>query len=72
MSAQFIQQAAQRTEIRQRYGIEGSSWGDCWRALCCSNSDLLQQDNEVRIRENERQAFVSQQPGMNSRMTYER
>lgn len=40
----------QRGEIRERYGIPGSSGGDCATATFCCCCALVQHDNEVESR----------------------
>ncbi|KAK5628349.1 hypothetical protein RRF57_004064 [Xylaria bambusicola] len=55
-----------RGEIRERYGIKGSGYGDCCVSFWCSCCALIQQDNEVKIREKGRvntQGYQVQ-PGM--------
>ncbi|KAF7522109.1 hypothetical protein G7054_g12254 [Neopestalotiopsis clavispora] len=39
-----------RTEIRERFGIPGSSFGDCCTAFWCHCCAVIQQDNEVKAR----------------------
>ena len=39
-----------RTEIRERYGIEGSGGSDCGVSFCCLCCALVQQDREVALR----------------------
>ena len=41
---------SQRTAIREKYGIEGSSASDCMVATCCCCCALVQHDNEVESR----------------------
>ncbi|PHH83450.1 hypothetical protein CDD82_766 [Ophiocordyceps australis] len=63
-----------RTEIRQQYGIKGSAWGDCCATYWCHCCSLIQQDNEVRLRQAAAaanaadgpitKAYESQQQGM--------
>ncbi|KAI8957254.1 PLAC8-domain-containing protein [Daldinia sp. FL1419] len=54
-----------RTEIRERYNIQGSGCGDCCVSFWCSCCALIQQDNEVKIRQQNAtpiaQAYQSQQ-----------
>lgn len=52
----------QRGEIRQKYGLKGNGCTDCLMACCCMPCDLTQQDKEVKTREGEKVAFISQQP----------
>ncbi|KAI1386779.1 PLAC8-domain-containing protein [Hypoxylon trugodes] len=40
-----------RSEIRERYKIEGSGCNDCCVSFWCSCCALIQQDNEVKIRQ---------------------
>lgn len=42
--------AAQRTRVREKYGIEGSSGGDCATAAACCCCALAQHENEVESR----------------------
>jgi hypothetical protein len=60
----------QRGEIRQKYGLKGNGCTDCLMACCCTPCDLTQQDKEVKQRENEKQAFINQQPGQYETMSY--
>jgi hypothetical protein len=39
-----------RTEIRERFGIPGSSFGDCCTSYWCHCCAVIQQDNEVKSR----------------------
>ncbi|KAJ4558246.1 hypothetical protein HRR77_000260 [Exophiala dermatitidis] len=39
-----------RTEIREQFGIPGSSFGDCCTAYWCPCCAVIQQDNEVKFR----------------------
>ncbi|KAG6008762.1 hypothetical protein E4U21_003960 [Claviceps maximensis] len=39
-----------RTEIRKRYGIQGSGGSDCCTSYCCLCCALVQQDREVALR----------------------
>ena len=39
-----------RSEIRDRFGIEGSDFGDCCVAYWCTCCGLIQQDKEVIAR----------------------
>lgn len=43
----------QRTELRERYNIPGSSFKDLISAFCCTCVAVMQQENEVALR-NER------------------
>ena len=40
-----------RGDIRERYGIEGNGFDDCCVSFWCCCCALVQQDNEVRIRQ---------------------
>ncbi|KAI1503783.1 PLAC8 family-domain-containing protein [Biscogniauxia marginata] len=40
-----------RGEIRERYDIKGSGFGDCCVSYWCPCCALIQQDNEVRLRQ---------------------
>ncbi len=39
-----------RTEIRERFGIQGDGTGDCCVTYWCPCCALIQQDNEVKFR----------------------
>eukprot|EP00088_Acartia_fossae_P003918 TRINITY_DN11685_c0_g1_i1.p1 TRINITY_DN11685_c0_g1~~TRINITY_DN11685_c0_g1_i1.p1 ORF type:complete len:102 (-),score=7.91 TRINITY_DN11685_c0_g1_i1:175-480(-) len=43
-----------RSKIRERYGIEGSSGGDCCCACCCPCCTLIQVANEADSRANQK------------------
>ncbi|RWA05904.1 hypothetical protein EKO27_g9200 [Xylaria grammica] len=62
----WIYALLKRGEIRERYGIKGSGCGDCCVSFWCSCCALIQQDNEVKIRQ--RAQPITQgyqvQPGM--------
>ncbi|KAI1180711.1 PLAC8 family-domain-containing protein [Nemania sp. FL0916] len=47
----WIYQMLKRGEIRERYGVKGSGCGDCCVSFWCSCCALIQQDNEVKIRQ---------------------
>ncbi|KAI3337741.1 PLAC8 family-domain-containing protein [Ustulina deusta] len=47
----WIYAMVKRTEIRERYGIQGSGCNDCCVSFWCSCCALIQQDNEVKIRQ---------------------
>ncbi|KAI4595814.1 hypothetical protein KJ359_006451 [Pestalotiopsis sp. 9143b] len=57
-----------RTEIRERFGIPGSGFGDCCTAFWCHCCAVIQQDNEVKARLRPATGPVhdqyQQQPGM--------
>ncbi|KAI1430200.1 PLAC8 family-domain-containing protein [Xylaria sp. FL1777] len=62
----WIYAMLKRGEIRERYGIQGSGCDDCCVSFWCSCCALIQQDNEVKIRESARpnvQGYQAQ-PGM--------
>ncbi|KAJ2890027.1 uncharacterized protein MKZ38_002584 [Zalerion maritima] len=39
-----------RSEIRQRFGIQGSGGGDCAAACCCPCCAMIQNEEELKIR----------------------
>lgn len=47
----WIYAMIKRGEIRERYGIKGSGCDDCCVSFWCSCCALIQQDNEVLIRQ---------------------
>ncbi|KAM0807812.1 hypothetical protein AB5N19_08152 [Seiridium cardinale] len=55
-----------RTEIRERFGIPGSSFGDCCTSFWCPCCAAIQQDNEVkkRLQPGLVQQQYQQQPSM--------
>ncbi|KAI4861169.1 PLAC8-domain-containing protein [Hypoxylon rubiginosum] len=56
-----------RSEIRERYNIEGSGFNDCCVSYWCSCCALIQQDNEVKIRQRNANPIAQgyqSQPGM--------
>ncbi|KAI1397169.1 PLAC8-domain-containing protein [Hypoxylon fuscum] len=56
-----------RGEIRERYSIEGSGFNDCCVSYWCPCCALIQQDNEVKIRQRNAQPVAQgyqSQPGM--------
>ncbi|KAI1160178.1 PLAC8 family-domain-containing protein [Nemania serpens] len=62
----WIYAMIKRGEIRERYGIKGSGCDDCCVSYWCSCCALIQQDNEVKIRQQTqagRQGYLVQ-PGM--------
>ncbi|KAI1369622.1 PLAC8 family-domain-containing protein [Xylaria arbuscula] len=62
----WIYAMLKRGEIRERYGIQGSGCGDCCVSFWCSCCALIQQDNEVKIRQKAQpitQGYQAQ-PGM--------
>lgn len=56
-----------RSEIRERYNIQGSGFNDCCVSYWCPCCAIIQQDNEVKVRQRNaapiQQAYQSQ-PGM--------
>jgi hypothetical protein len=66
----WIIQMKQRGKVRQEYGLKGNGCTDCLMACCCTPCDLMQQDKEVKQREGEKQAYVSQQPARHREMAY--
>ncbi|KAI0017369.1 PLAC8-domain-containing protein [Xylariomycetidae sp. FL0641] len=63
----WIYQMMKRTEIRERYDIPGSGCGDCCASYWCPCCTLIQQDNEVKIRQRNGQPTdqgYQSQPGM--------
>ncbi|KAL7266840.1 hypothetical protein RUND412_010595 [Rhizina undulata] len=48
----------QRTRIREKYRLEGSLGSDCTKAYCCVMCTLVQDDREVRDREDELRRFA--------------
>lgn len=46
----WIYTMLKRTEIRERFGIPGSGFGDCCTAYWCHCCAVIQQDNEVKAR----------------------
>ncbi|KAI0971342.1 PLAC8 family-domain-containing protein [Xylaria arbuscula] len=62
----WIYAMIKRGEIRERYGIRGSGCNDCCVSFWCSCCALIQQDNEVKIRQRAQpnvQGYQAQ-PGM--------
>ncbi|KAI1482351.1 PLAC8-domain-containing protein [Daldinia eschscholtzii] len=63
----WIYAMLKRTEIRERYNIEGSGCGDCCTSYWCPCCALIQQDNEVKIRQSNAQPIAQayqSPPGM--------
>ncbi|KAI2621167.1 PLAC8-domain-containing protein [Hypoxylon sp. NC1633] len=56
----WIYALMKRGEIRQRYQIHGSGCGDCCVSFWCSCCALIQQDNEVKMRQAKLNQPVSQ------------
>ena len=40
-----------REEIRERYGIRGSAFGDCFISWCCGPCSLTQERREIELEE---------------------
>lgn len=47
----WIPMMMQRSDLREKYGIEGNCCGDCCSAFCCPVCDLVQAEKEVKFRE---------------------
>ncbi|KAJ9150341.1 hypothetical protein NKR23_g3814 [Pleurostoma richardsiae] len=63
----WIYAMLKRTEIRERYGIQGSGTSDCCSAYWCSCCALIQQEKEVKARTASGpivQAYVAPKEGM--------
>ncbi|KAI1073958.1 PLAC8-domain-containing protein [Whalleya microplaca] len=63
----WIYAMLKRGEIRERYQIEGSGCNDCCVSFWCSCCAVIQQDNEVKIRQKNAQPIAEgyqPQPGM--------
>ncbi|KAI1470926.1 PLAC8-domain-containing protein [Daldinia caldariorum] len=54
----WIYAMLKRTEIRERYNIEGSGCGDCCVSFWCPCCALIQQDNEVKLRQSKAQPIA--------------
>ncbi|CAZ85350.1 unnamed protein product [Tuber melanosporum] len=54
----------QRTRIREKYRLEGSLASDCGKAYCCVMCTLVQDEREVRDREDERRRFAGPGSGV--------
>ncbi|KAI1184793.1 PLAC8 family-domain-containing protein [Nemania serpens] len=66
----WIYAMIKRGEIRERYGIKASGCDDCCVSFWCSCCALIQQDNEVKIRQKaqpDRHGYLAQ-PAMNMPM----
>ncbi|KAI5925186.1 PLAC8-domain-containing protein [Camillea tinctor] len=50
LTSGWIFSMIKRTEIRERFGIPGSGWGDCCTAFWCQCCQVIQSDNEVNSR----------------------
>ncbi|OAQ66930.1 protein family Cys-rich [Pochonia chlamydosporia 170] len=46
----WLYNMVKRTEIREKYGIQGSGGSDCCTSYCCLCCALVQQDREVALR----------------------
>ncbi|KAL2837965.1 PLAC8 family-domain-containing protein [Aspergillus pseudoustus] len=51
---QWLLATVQHTRIRRAYAIQGSIASDCVRATCCTCCTLIQDEKEIRKREEER------------------
>ncbi|KAE8349754.1 DUF614 domain protein [Aspergillus coremiiformis] len=51
---QWLMATVQHRRIRKVYGIQGDTASDCVRATCCTCCTLIQDENEIRKREEER------------------
>ncbi|KAI5868193.1 PLAC8-domain-containing protein [Durotheca rogersii] len=58
----WIYAMLKRSEIRERYHIEGGGMGDCCTSYWCPCCALIQQDNEVKLRQRAATAALGQQP----------
>eukprot|EP01099_Mayorella_cantabrigiensis_P008526 TRINITY_DN8027_c0_g1_i1.p2 TRINITY_DN8027_c0_g1~~TRINITY_DN8027_c0_g1_i1.p2 ORF type:complete len:139 (-),score=3.53 TRINITY_DN8027_c0_g1_i1:84-500(-) len=47
---QGILQCVNRTSMREKYGIEGSSFGDFCSSCCCTCCTLIQENKEIKVR----------------------
>jgi hypothetical protein len=68
-SLHFVNQANQRDDITDRYGLKRDEKNTV-RALCCANCDLMQQEKEIVSREQEKAALVAEQPAPVAAMSY--
>ncbi|KAL2210394.1 PLAC8-domain-containing protein [Sarocladium strictum] len=50
-SCGFIYVKRHRTELREKYGIPGTTKNDCWATFCCLPCAQIQMDKEVALRE---------------------
>jgi len=60
---QFIMGMTARREIRTRYSLEGSGYGDCLRTACCCWCALAQEEKEMVYRAQEKEATASEPQG---------
>ncbi|KAI2620657.1 PLAC8-domain-containing protein [Hypomontagnella submonticulosa] len=63
----WIYAMMKRNEIRERYDIEGGGCSDCCVSYWCSCCALIQQDNEVKLRQQKAQPIAQgyqSNPGM--------
>ncbi|RDI86039.1 putative mannose-1-phosphate guanyltransferase [Venturia inaequalis] len=49
----WIPMALQSADIRKKYGLQGSCFGDIAKACCCAPCTLVQAEKETKIREAE-------------------
>jgi len=61
--APFLQ-CSNRGKIRNKYNIEGNPCTDCLVSCCCTCCDLIQQDKEVKEREQAAPAGYQRPPQM--------
>ena len=43
----FISTMLTREKVRERYGIEGSTGGDCITSFCCTSCAICQMTNQI-------------------------
>ncbi|KAF2998290.1 hypothetical protein E8E13_007262 [Curvularia kusanoi] len=58
-----------RGDIRNKYSLTGNGCKDCLCACCCAPCDLVQQDKEVKHREEQGKPLLDQ-PGRADGMNY--
>ena len=54
----------QRARVRDHYQLQGSVGGDCIKAYCCVSCTLVQDDREVKHREDEKRRFAGPGSGV--------
>ncbi|KAJ8107044.1 hypothetical protein ONZ43_g6861 [Nemania bipapillata] len=64
----WIYAMMKRGEIREQYGIKGSGCNDCCVSFWCSCCALIQQDNEVKIRQKAQPVMQGYQAQPNMQM----
>ncbi|KAI9844644.1 MAG: hypothetical protein M1838_002099 [Thelocarpon superellum] len=62
----------QHSRIRSKYNIEGSAGDDCVHAVCCLPCTLIQDEREVRDREDDMRKFAGPGAGVGGPMAYSR